>query len=168
MNQLWLDIETTGLIPQIDHIIEIAYMMIDIKENMLFRNSIVLKYPKNFVVEPFIKDMHSKNNLLNESKDSAISIETVERELYHNLQGFHNVVLCGSSIHFDRSFLAYHTPKIFKFLSHKMIDVSSIKLMLEDMDYKLFYDKKEKHRAFEDMIESYEHYKQIKNTLNIK
>lgn len=43
------------------------------------------------------------------------------------VQGDSKVVLCGNSIHFDRGFLEHQAPDAFAYLSHRVVDTSSLR-----------------------------------------
>ena len=72
--------------------------------------------------------------------------------------------LCGNSIHNDRAFLSKEMPEVLDLLHYRIVDVSTIKELVNRWYPNLErYRKKEAHRALDDIIESVEelrHYRQ--------
>jgi oligoribonuclease len=64
------------------------------------------------------------------------------------------LVIAGNSVHMDKLFLFHHMPKLDKFLHYRILDVSSIKMIVNSMKPQLFYKKMNKHRALDDIRES--------------
>lgn len=62
----------------------------------------------------------------------------------------------GNSIHMDKLFLFHHMKRLNEFLHYRILDVSSIKIVVNNKLPKLFYSKKGSHRALDDIIESIE------------
>jgi oligoribonuclease len=83
-------------------------------------------------MEPFVKDMHTRNGLLDRVRKSDISLRTAEKEatrlvLQHT--DFGEGILSGNSIHTDRSFITRYMPGLDRALHYRMVDVSSLKLI---------------------------------------
>jgi oligoribonuclease len=82
--------------------------------------------------EPFVKDMHTRNGLLERVRKSDISLRTAEKEatrlvLQHT--EFGEGILTGNSIHTDRTFITRFMPGLDRALHYRMVDVSSLKLI---------------------------------------
>lgn len=65
----------------------------------------------------------------------------------------------GNSVHMDKLFLFHHMRKLNDFLHYRILDVSSIKIVVNNKLPKLFYAKKGAHRALDDILESIEELK---------
>ena len=179
MNILWVDIETTGLIPEKDRILEICVIPeIDgkiLKEDI--SNYIIKNIDISFesLLSEQILKMHTDSGLLSDIKNSLFNNTSIEiTELDSLLENKYKllknnnskVLLGGSSVHFDRSFLKKNLPKFDSLLHYQHIDVSCIENFFAD-SIGLLYKKNytTKHRAKEDIGRSIEKYHFFKNFL---
>ena len=83
-------------------------------------------------MEPFVKNMHTRNGLLERVRKSEVSVRTAEKDatkllLQHCDYG--EGILCGNSIHTDRSFISKFMPGFDRALHYRMVDVSSLKIV---------------------------------------
>ena len=62
-------------------------------------------------------------------------------------------VLAGNSVHFDRAFIKQWWPDVFNLLHYRILDVSSFKIVMQNK-YHVIFNKKETHRAMDDIRES--------------
>ena len=142
----WIDIETTGLDPQEDIILEVGLKVTN--QNLLelarYTSLVtsVLPHPVPTLAKApqVVQEMHRASGLT-----SAIE-QLCNSEIAHNfwpekveLQARDFLVnfldntpiempaMCGSSVHFDREFLRIHMPKLHEFFGYRNRDVSSIK-----------------------------------------
>lgn len=167
MKYLFLDLETTGLDPKKDFILEVACVALDHKFDIIEGFSRVINR-SNYQLEKmgdYVHKMHTENNLLNEIPNGdpehriIVDIEDFiskywNEQLATNKQSNYPI-LAGNSIHFDRSFIKYHWPSIDRMLNYRMFDVSSIKILFENY-YGISSGKKNAHRALPDVMESIE------------
>ena len=61
------------------------------------------------------------------------------------------LIIAGNSVHMDKLFLMYHMPKLNEFLHYRIMDVTSLKIVVNAIHPQLFYKKKEGHRALDDI-----------------
>lgn len=167
MHIYWTDLETTGLDPQKDQILEIAIAKSTLDDpfntEVIFDRAFRLPFEAS-ELSPFILDMHTKNGLLVECAKASQFAFQVEKELLELIPpaetdpetgrpGLH--ALAGNSIHFDLGFLRAHLPAFAKRFSHRLYDVSAVGLFCRSLGMPKF-KKAEAHRAKDDILESIE------------
>lgn len=168
---VWLDLETTGLDPAQDAILEIA---VRVSTDGHFKLHMFVNDGVQAVVRhdgegpsPFIREMHTKNGLLPECALSELTAYDAEAlVLTRSDQVFGHWpakwTLAGSSVHFDLGFLRRHMPVLANRFSHKLFGVSAIKLFCQQMGMPPL-PKAEAHRAMADVEESFDHWHVCRN-----
>jgi oligoribonuclease len=68
--------------------------------------------------------------------------------------GPRQLILAGNSVHVDKLFLFHHMPRLNEYLHYHIVDVTSVKIVVNAMHPKLFFKKRNEHRAMEDIRES--------------
>jgi oligoribonuclease len=168
----WLDLETTGLDPTRDVLLELAIAEADLEHpfdigpisNYVFGWDDTPRKGPMFgsgTMNDLVRTTHTKNGLLEECKVSSWSVHDVEEQLLTlvpEVSGDDKPTLAGSSVHFDAGFLRVHMPRLAARFSHRYYDVSAVKLFCRSLGMTKI-PKAEAHRASEDILESIEHAK---------
>lgn len=158
MKLLWIDLETTGLDPLQDSILEVAWCVADLADPFPAGPYHERTIHFDSAVTDFIRDMHTKNGLLEECRWSTNTITIVERELLACVPAETDkelkTVVAGNSVHFDLGFLRYHMPTLAKRLSHRCYDVSAVQLFARSLGMPKSEKGAEPHRALEDVSAS--------------
>ena len=154
---LWIDMEMTGLDPLENRILEIAILITDEKLHIIDRFQAVVRTPQSVLdnMDDWNTKTHSANGLIKEAVRGRF-IQEIEVDLM-TLANKHfpdkKIFLCGSSLSLDRQFIDKYLPNFAKHLHYRIVDVSSWKAIFQDyLDYK--YQKKDGHRAMDDIEES--------------
>lgn len=154
---LWLDMEMSGLEPERDRVLEVAVLITDLKFNVVdsfetavFQEPLVLD-----AMDSWCKDHHGKSGLTARvpggMPETEVDLALAQMATKHFPSA--KVVLCGNSIHQDRRFVEKYLPVFAKTLHYRMLDVSSFKLIFENL-YSLRFKKENRHRALDDIQES--------------
>ena len=144
-----LDIETTGLNPRKDVILEIGVLIANLSFEPIAHREILLKsYVDWSSVDEKVLNMHNTRHpndgypygLIEDSLKARAAERTLNEEQAANrLIGFleaHGVVgketyMMGSTIGFDRGFLDAHVPELNDWFHYRSIDVSSHQATIE-------------------------------------
>lgn len=155
---LWIDLEMTGLDPQRDVILEIAAEITDFNLKTLGSYEARMRQKREIVLERMQKNIwwrdfpDNRDDFLN-NLDKAKPSSEVEEELVNFVAkhfGEETAVLAGNSIHNDRLFIKQWLPALDIKLHYRMLDVSAWKILMQGK-YGVVYEKKEVHRAFDDI-----------------
>jgi len=155
---LWVDLEMTGLDPAKDVILEIAAEVTDFNFKTLASYEARITQKREVVLERMQKNIWWQD--FPENRDEFISklaggkpLAEVEQELVALVEaqfGREPAILAGNSIHNDRNFIKQWWPAFDLRLHYRMLDVSSLKVLMQGK-YGVEYEKKDVHRAFDDI-----------------
>lgn len=164
---LWLDLETTGLDPQEDLILEVAWHFTDGNLNDLddkgTDHAVVSLMPseKKYAwsrMIPYVIEMHTGSGLLRDLDYGLnLLLEDIESqivdELAHFTENGRPVFLAGASVHFDKGFIESYMPRLFKKVSHRVYDTSTLKAFFGSLGVEHDVINAGQHRAANDVDE---------------
>jgi len=130
---VWMDLEMTGLDPNVDTILEIATIITDGQLNIVAEGPNVVIHQSDSVLDgmgDWCKQHHGDSGLSEKVRASTISMSDAEQQSLdfikaHVPEGVSP--LCGNSIHQDRRFLVPYMPILEAYLHYRNIDVSTVK-----------------------------------------
>jgi oligoribonuclease len=155
---LWVDLEMTGLDAEQDLILEVAAEITDFDFKTLAGYEARIKQPRDQVVERMQKNTFwaefpaNRDEFVNKLEEGKTSQEA-EQELVKLVEthfGTEPAVLAGNSIYNDRKFISQYWPALDLKLHYRMLDVSAWKVLMQGK-YDVQFEKKEVHRAFDDI-----------------
>jgi oligoribonuclease len=165
---LWVDLEMTGLDPVNDVILEVAAEVTDFDFKTLASYEAIIKQSREKVAERMQKNIwwkdfpENRDEFVRKTADGKPGRQ-VEQELIALVEqqfGTEPAVLAGNSIHNDRNFIKQWWPQLDLKLHYRMLDVSAWKVFMQ-AKHGVQFDKKEVHRAFDDIqasIAELQHY----------
>ncbi len=172
---LWLDLEMTGLNPEVDLILEVASIITDFNfesivgfESKVEQNRADVEKLLN--QNPFYSVFSSNKQDFIDSNDEKLSLIEIETRLLslldeHCLNA--TIYLAGNSIYNDRKFISKYMPKLDQRLHYRMLDVSAFKILMQEK-YSKEFSKANQHRAMSDVQESIDELKYYIDEFNIK
>lgn len=168
----WVDIETSGLNSSLDVMFEICAVVTDADLLMMHLGpTVIINHDPLPQMDQFVIDMHTKSGLLEAVKDSPHSVGDAEEVILTWLEGWSlpgQVPLAGSTINFDRAFLAKQMPRLEAWFHYRNVDVSSFHTMWgmwEPQIAERAPKKRELHRAQEDIIDSIDKLRYYRNRI---
>lgn len=138
---LFLDIETTGLDPEKDQLIEMSINIVDFNFNVIAKTYTPVFHVDTSLMDDFVTKMHTDTGLMDRIHTSIYYepyyYDRWDDLLYKWLEyvkediGLEVFYLAGNTVHFDRSFLKKFFPKFEKQLHYRHFDLSIFKVMAE-------------------------------------
>ncbi len=166
-NLIWMDLEMTGLQPEVDRIIEMAAIVTDPQLNVIATGPVVVIHQDKYILDAMDNwniTTHTRSGLIDRVLKSEINEQTAA-QIY--LDFFKQYVpagkspLCGNSIGQDRRFMARWMPELENFFHYRNIDVSSFKEVVKRWSPGVLkeYQKTSCHEALSDITDSIEELK---------
>jgi oligoribonuclease len=160
---VWCDLEMTGLDLDACRILEIGVIITGPDMQPIAEIEHAVWQPDEVLgrMEPFVRDMHTKNGLLERVKASKVSLAEAERDvmtLVAKHVPFREGILAGNSIYVDRRFLTRYMPLFEGYLHYRQLDVSSLKVLTRAWypDAREFKKDGKNHTALSDLRDSLE------------
>jgi len=171
-NLVWMDLEMTGLDPEIDRILEVATLVTDAHLNLIAEGPVYCVRQSEELIaamDDWNTQHHSESGLIDRCRAEGVSEREAEAGTLDFLKEHvseRGSPLCGNSIGQDRRFLVRYMPELEHFLHYRNVDVSTIKELAarwrpEVLDGVV---KNDVHRALDDIKESIEelkHYRKV-------
>lgn len=164
---LWIDLEMTGLDVDKEVIIECAAIVTDLEFQVLDTYETVVNQSQDYLarMDQWNQEHHSKSGLLAKIPFGKTPEQTEEDLLLLLKKHWPKIekkedrpILAGNSIAQDRLFLNKYFKKFAGELHYRMLDVSSWKIIF-NQKYDIKHEKKNAHRALDDIRESIEELK---------
>ncbi|MBM3367365.1 MAG: oligoribonuclease [Betaproteobacteria bacterium] len=161
---IWIDMEMSGLDPEVERVLEIAIVITDSQLNTVAEAPVFVVHQPDSVLDAmdnWNRSTHGKSGLTDRVKASRLSEADVEQQMIEFLSAYVPAgvsPICGNSVHQDRRFLVKYMPKLDAYFHYRMIDVSTIKELVRRWKPEVIGGmvKHGKHEALADIHESIE------------
>ncbi len=130
---IWIDLEMTGLVPDYDHIIEIATIVTDYELNVLAEGPVIAVHQSAAnlkKMDDWNVTTHTNSGLVERVQASKVDEQAASAATIEFLQQWvtpGSSPMCGNSICQDRRFLAKHMPELEAYFHYRNLDVSTLK-----------------------------------------
>jgi oligoribonuclease len=155
---LWLDLETTGLDPDEDHILMVAAARTDAEGAITESREWVVACDPWFLdrMPEVVKRMHTESGLLARvCSDEAKSLWTTVEHGLSEFIGADKPILAGNNIGFDRQFIMRWLPKVDAAMQYREGDVALLDVSMLRRAAQVWgldpYPKEKKHLALDDI-----------------
>ena len=168
---VWLDMEMTGLHPDIDRIIEVAMVVTDSELNLLAEGPVLAIHQPDTVLDAMDKwnqSTHGKSGLIDRVRASTLTEAAAQGILLEFIRAWvpeGKSPMCGNSIGQDRRFMARYMPELESWFHYRNLDVSTLKELARRWAPEVYrsFKKRGAHTALADIQESIDelrHYRQ--------
>ncbi len=159
---IWVDLEMTGLDPEIDTVIEIASIVTDAQLNTLAEGPVIAiacEQRRLEAMDEWNTTHHTASGLVARVQSSTTSLEQASQQTVDFLEQWVSrgvSPMCGNSIGQDRRFMVKHMPVLEAFFHYRNIDVSTIKELVRRWQPETLegFSKQGAHLALDDIRES--------------
>lgn len=168
---IWVDMEMTGLRPDIDRIIEVALVVTDSSLNVLATGPVLAIHQPDAVMaamDGWNTATHGRSGLTERVRTSTITEAQAQATLIEFLRPWvpaGKSPMCGNSIGQDRRFMARTMPELEAYFHYRNLDVSTVKELCKRWrpEVARAFAKRSAHTALADIEESIDelrHYRQ--------
>lgn len=159
---IWIDLEMTGLRPDVDSIIEIATVVTDKDLAVIADGPVMAIHQPEEVLglmDEWNQKQHGSSGLTARVRASRINESQAQErtlEFLAPLVASGASPMCGNSICQDRRFLARHMPRLERYFHYRNLDVSTLKELAKRWapTVSQSFTKQGTHLAHEDIHES--------------
>ncbi len=159
---VWVDLEMTGLRPDVDHIIEMAAIVTDNQLNVLAEGPVIAVHQSPEILalmDEWNQRTHGGSGLIARVQASLVGEAAAEQQMLEFLKTWVKPgasPLCGNSIGQDRRFLARWMPELEQYFHYRNLDVSTLKELARRWAPEVLASltKGGKHQALDDIRDS--------------
>ncbi|MEX0899113.1 MAG: oligoribonuclease [Gammaproteobacteria bacterium] len=161
-NLAWIDLEMTGLDPELDRIIEIATIVTDKDLNVLAEGPVIAVRQTDAqlaLMDEWNTRTHGGTGLTERARSSTcdeLAAEVATLKFLARWVPERTSPICGNSVHQDRRFLVRYMPSLERFFHYRNLDVSTLKELARRWAPQVAagYTKESTHQALEDIRDS--------------
>ncbi len=159
---IWIDMEMSGLDPEIERVIEVAIVVTDGDLNTVAEAPVLVIHQSDQVLaamDDWNTSTHTKSGLVERVKAATLTESQADEQmvdflLQHVPPGVSP--MCGNSVHQDRRFMTRYLPLLEAYFLYRNLDVSTLKELARRWKPQIMagLTKHGKHEALADIYES--------------
>lgn len=161
-NLIWIDMEMTGLQPEVNRVIEIAAVITDAQLNVIHEGPVIAIHQDEWTMthmDEWNTTHHGASGLTGRVLESMIDEEQATDLClaeFARFVGPGKSPMCGNTIGQDRRFMARWMPRLEAFFHYRSIDVSTLKELARRWSPEIAagFQKNTKHLALSDIYDS--------------
>jgi oligoribonuclease len=161
-NLIWIDLEMSGLDPEVERILEVAMVVTDSSLNVLAESPVLVVHQEPELMsrmDDWNKSVHAKSGLIGRVAASNLTEQHVENQMLDFLAPYvpaKTSPMCGNSVHQDRRFLVRYMPRLESFFLYRNLDVSTLKELARRWRPEVLagFNKEGRHEALADIYDS--------------
>jgi oligoribonuclease len=161
---IWVDMEMTGLRPEIDRIIEIAVVITDSDLAIVAEGPVLVVHQPDDVMaamDAWNTATHGRSGLTEQVHRSRLTEALAQAQVLEFLREWvpaGKSPMCGNSICQDRRFMARYMPELEAWFHYRNLDVSTVKELCKRWSPAVArgFAKRSAHTALADILESIE------------
>jgi oligoribonuclease len=159
---IWVDMEMTGLRPEVDRIIEVAVVITDSRLEVLAQGPVLAIHQPDSVLaamDAWNTATHGRSGLTERVRASTVTEADAQAQLIAFLRAWvpaGKSPMCGNSICQDRRFMARTMPELEAYFHYRNLDVSTVKELCKRWrpEVARAFAKRSAHTALADIEES--------------
>ena len=131
---VWIDLEMTGLDPEVEHIVEIAVIITDGQlDHVVEGPDLVLGAPGDALdrMHEVVVKMHAESGLTSAVREATLNVADAQAQVLDFVRAHvpepRVAPLAGNSVHADRAFLRRYMPELEAHVHYRNVDVSTLK-----------------------------------------
>lgn len=172
-NLIWIDMEMTGLQPEVNRVIEVAAVITDKELNILHEGPVVAVHQSDEVLDgmdDWNTETHTRSGLVKRVRESTIDETECERIFIETFRRFvpeGKSPMCGNTIGQDRRFMARWLPNLERYFHYRYVDVSTLKELARRWapEHVKSFPKSTRHQALSDIQESIDELRHYRRTI---
>ena len=172
-NLIWIDMEMTGLQPEVNRVIEVAAIITDKELNILHEGPVVAVHQSDEMLDgmdDWNTETHTRSGLVKRVRESTIDETECERIFIETFRRFvpeGKSPMCGNTIGQDRRFMARWLPNLERYFHYRYVDVSTLKELARRWapEHVKSFPKSTRHQALSDIQESIDELRHYRRTI---
>lgn len=161
-NLIWIDLEMTGLEPDVDRVLEIATLVTDQELNIIGQGPVIAIHQSDeqlAAMDDWNQKHHGASGLIervrasqfDEAQAVALTIDFLSQYVPKGVSP-----MCGNSVGQDRRFLNKYMRELEDYFHYRNLDVSTIKELVKRWSPETMagFSKQSTHQALQDIQES--------------